>query len=632
MNGITYFKLISPYVGDVTKNCGLTGNEVDNNFFVLEGRDIKSVEVVGDALNITLMNGQVISDPDAFRTFTRDFDVSFDKETGKLKVSYNGIVKEFTIAVPQDCPEVEQFILHSDTTLVGDGTLAEPLGISPLYFPGRYRPVLRFIDTTNGESLPTGAASGDRYLVKEMVSAYGDLYDYDGVTQIQCDLNSISSDWRVPTKEDWDDMLNAIEPLEYRNHEDPSCNKYLGGWAGKYLKSSKFWKENTTSISGDTTGDNSSSSSSNTGVTTTGCGCCNCNHNGNDCSPIFYGTEGCCNMSTDNMTSAGIDKFGFGIIPSGYADDGGMYAYLAERGAFWTSTKMPGCASAYMKRFEYNKSTVFQDIISTNYYLSLRLIKNYTGDNFYGRETILGDAYDTILMPSLKNGSQVWTAVNVAFTGNRYHAITPNVGEDSTLVTRYYIAEWDGEKWITNNFNEGEIVTILNAPNGDYAIDYKLINGELVSLSDQLTQDFLDNVNERLDGIEERIGAEEDRAQNAENELQGQITETQTELDQTQAGAGLNDDGTYTPNDNEESLIHEAESLKNADDLLDAALRQEISDRIAGQQANDDEIIIDADYDPDNGEFTLYKKGENSTPIMVQFSFNFGDIDELPNS
>ena len=91
-------------------------------------------------------------------------------------------------------------------------------------------------------------------------------------------------------------------------------------------------------------------------------------------------------------------------------------------------------------------------------------------------------------------------------------------------------------------------------------------------------------------------------------------------------------DGTYTPNDNEESLIHEAESLKDADDLLDAALRQEISDRIAGQQANDDEIIIDADYDPDNGEFTLYKKGENSTPIMVQFSFNFGDIDELPNS
>ena len=227
MNGITYFKLNSPYDGDVTKNCGLTGNEVDNNFFVLEGRDIKSVEVVGDALNITLMNGQVISDPDAFRTYTRDFDVSFDRETGKLKISYNGTTKELTIAVPQDCPEVEQFILHSDTTLIGDGTLAAPLGISPLYYPGRYRPVISFIDTTAGESLPTNAAKGDRYLVKEEVSAYGDLYDFDGVMQIQCDLNSITSEWRVPSKEDWDDMLNAIEPqAEYRNHEDPSCNKY----------------------------------------------------------------------------------------------------------------------------------------------------------------------------------------------------------------------------------------------------------------------------------------------------------------------------------------------------------------------------------------------------------------------
>ena len=40
MNGITYYRLKSDYPGDYTKNCALNGTEVDNNFYVLEGRDI----------------------------------------------------------------------------------------------------------------------------------------------------------------------------------------------------------------------------------------------------------------------------------------------------------------------------------------------------------------------------------------------------------------------------------------------------------------------------------------------------------------------------------------------------------------------------------------------------------------
>lgn len=41
--GVTYNKLISEYEGDLTKECGLTINEVDNNFYFLRGADIKSV-------------------------------------------------------------------------------------------------------------------------------------------------------------------------------------------------------------------------------------------------------------------------------------------------------------------------------------------------------------------------------------------------------------------------------------------------------------------------------------------------------------------------------------------------------------------------------------------------------------
>ena len=65
INGITYFRKNSPYVGDVTKNCGLDGYEVDNNFFVLEGRDVKSLQVIGNDIVITLLNG------DSFRATSK---------------------------------------------------------------------------------------------------------------------------------------------------------------------------------------------------------------------------------------------------------------------------------------------------------------------------------------------------------------------------------------------------------------------------------------------------------------------------------------------------------------------------------------------------------------------------------
>lgn len=46
--GVTYNKLISGYEGDLTKECGLTVNEVDNNFYFLRGADIKSINTNED--------------------------------------------------------------------------------------------------------------------------------------------------------------------------------------------------------------------------------------------------------------------------------------------------------------------------------------------------------------------------------------------------------------------------------------------------------------------------------------------------------------------------------------------------------------------------------------------------------
>lgn len=59
MDGITYYKLKSPYEGDITKNCSLTGAEIDRNNLVLEGRDVKEMYVDGKYLVVTRFNGEV---------------------------------------------------------------------------------------------------------------------------------------------------------------------------------------------------------------------------------------------------------------------------------------------------------------------------------------------------------------------------------------------------------------------------------------------------------------------------------------------------------------------------------------------------------------------------------------------
>ena len=61
MNGITYYRLKSDYTGDYTKNCALNGTEVDNNFYVLEGRDVKSIKTEGKDIVVTLMNGDNVT-------------------------------------------------------------------------------------------------------------------------------------------------------------------------------------------------------------------------------------------------------------------------------------------------------------------------------------------------------------------------------------------------------------------------------------------------------------------------------------------------------------------------------------------------------------------------------------------
>jgi hypothetical protein len=85
------------------------------------------------------------------------------------------------------------------------------------------------------------------------------------------------------------------------------------------------------------------------------------------------------------------------------------------------------------------------------------------------------------------------------------------------------------------------------------------------------------------------ISNETSRAQTAENNIQ-------SELDKTQSGAGLNDDGSYSANE-DANYISEATSLTDADNKLDTAIKnnedkinQEISDRQSADSAIQSEL------------------------------------------
>ena len=527
--GLTYFRLTSPYEGDITKNCALDGYEVDSNFFTLEGRDVKSVNVNGNELVITLLNGETISTLNAFADFTKDISFDFDTTNGVLYIKRNGVTQTITgFATTYNTGEA----VATDGTVKGNGKPSNPIGISPMFKTGMYRPVTKVVDTTRCETLPSRekVMPGDRYLTLENISEYGFLYNYEGVKRIACDLNACNSPWRIPTKDDWDDMLNAIEPCdENKDHASATCNRYFGKFAGKLLKSKDFWKlesvcDTSTCINYD-------------GETSTTCPVCTCGKS-NPCAPTYCGEYGTCQHKPFLHPNRGIDKYGFAITPAGYTDDGGQFGYFLERAWFWTASNSQ-YSNAFTKRFEYDKSTVYQDVISTKYNLSLRLIKDYDGDNYLERENILGMPYSTVLMPSQKKGKTIWTATNIALPNKCYNPVLPNNGMGITLTKKYFLNEWDGKKWLKNELQEGESVVIINAPNGNLNVEYRLVKGDLIAVPTTIYNDVISNVTPILDDLKDQINQETTRAIAKENEIDKNLsaeiqrsTEKDNELEQ----------------------------------------------------------------------------------------------------
>ena len=674
INGITYYKLKSPYNGDVTKNCSVSGIEIDNNFFTLEGRDVKSITVDGTDIVLNLLNGEQLKAVDVLDNFITN--ISFDKENGILKTyRNNGEVEEFDgfVSIHEHNNHKHLDAVASNETLNGNGTHEKPLKLAEAYKTGQFKPVDKIVTDKKTEK----PFVGERVLVSEERSAYGLLYNYSEVIQIACELDNTHSKWRIPSKADWDDMLNAVEPCkDNKNHDKSTPDRYFGKWAGKLLKSKYYWKDYE------------------------GCECdckddedeemdgCHCGKH-RICKPTYCGEFDTCHFKAGKFNTQGIDKYGFTVLPSGYTDDGGIMNYFGERACFWTSTNME-YTNIFTKRFEYNSNKVYQGIVPAKCRMSLRLVKDYTGDNYTESENILGQNYPTVLMPSIKNGKAVWTSINIYYTSPSCKGchcgcncmndnLDPTPNPNDILVKKYYIDEWNGFKWLRNEFKEGDSVVVKITPDGKKDIEYRLVEGELKSVPAMVENTVVNEITPIITDMENRfteaLNQEKTNRENADTELQNQITaEVQRATDKdvylettlgnfgketAKAFETLNNAIVTSVNNINTALQTEAETRAAADEELQrkidengqnlinavAEIKEEITrlDGVDGEikealatetqerKAKDEELdgdLLDnakTVFDAENGIIRLKSK-DGSNDIDIQLTMNFGQF------
>lgn len=465
VEGVTYFKLKSEFPGDYTKNCGLLGEEIDRNFYFLRGYDIESIDIDKETRNLILRRvdkdyeplivniGEELGQP----TF------NFKKDEGIIEVKYPdgsiSTMEGFLI-------EGKDIRIATDSTLDGDGTIFNPLRISDVETTGTFAPVEEYFDLTKNPGMPEGRGKGYRIITKERVDNFGRLYTLKDVKTIQDKLSETGSQWRIPTKKDWDELLNAFECAEKRDHDSNVCT-WLGEKAGAALKSNNIWED--------------------------------------------Y------KVLPNEVITKGQDVVGLSIYPLGVTPDRNSILNdkdfdaegFGQMAGMWTNTFTEE-GNAFVKIFGYNSAKVNQDTYGEGARMSIRLVKDYNYSNFNSIENILGLPYPTELVygnnedyPYVK----IWTKINVYFEGSSLNGIVSeqwaNVSDkDKGVKEIFFINEWDGFEWHKKPMNNGDSVVIVNhlTPNHEW----RVINGELIDTVAVIKSEIIED----LRRIEQRIDIE----------------------------------------------------------------------------------------------------------------------------
>ena len=464
VEGVTYFKLKSEFEGDYTKHCGLLGEEIDENFYFLRGYDIESFEF-DDKKNLIIQRVDkdyppiVINMEDTIEHPTFEF----DKKNGEIIVTYpDGTIK----VMGGFFVEGRDIRIATDSTLNGDSTIYNPLRLSPTEATGTFAPADEYFDLTDGTKMPEGKGKGYRVVTREKIDNFGCLYPFDAVKKLQEKLTETGSQWRVPSKKDWDELLNALECPEDRNHSANTCT-WLGRFAGAGLKSANLWKEHPT-----------------------------------------LPTEG----PTNGQDVRGLTVYPLGITPDRNEilnDDNYDAEGFGKIAGMWTST-INDEGNAYVKMFGYNSAKVDQDTYGEGARMSIRLIKEYAFDNFNEIETILGFPYPTELVYGIHDDApyiKIWTKINLysdaeTLGGIRSEEWSAVTDSDKGVKIIYFINEWDGTEWHKKPMENGDSVVIIDCEDKPYH-EWRVIEGELIDTAEALIEEFEKDFTEVREDIAE---------------------------------------------------------------------------------------------------------------------------------
>lgn len=483
-NGVTYYKLEDIYSGDTTKHCSLKTEDMDQNFHALRGLDIESFALSGNSLVLRRLDGSEMKVElnESTSITTNNLTFNYNSESGNLEITYpdsaTTVISGFTTAI------------YTDATLDGDGSPRNPLKFSKIERTGAYSPADEYIELEHGEVLPTeGVRAGHRVVTKELKNNLGKLYSKDGLNLIREALEESDSEWRIPSKQDWDKLLDSLEPENYVElgflPHSSSTIDYLGKEAAQHLKSEDFM------------------------------------HNDN---PI------------EEDSTCGYDTIGFNVMPVGVAVPN-EYGHLInegflEKSVFWTST--PSGLSMYAKGFFYDTNKVPQTLEKDNFN-SIRLVKDYTSDNYMGDEGILGQTYPTVLCD---RANQVWTSVNVFATKNQIQQLIKGFnytdvvvdGDTSDISDAFYINEFNGNEWIKKELKEGDSIVIIQRDIDSgitkYYRRWLVKDGELRSFEDYAEETFIRLETEFNNAIASARTDFENGITNAREEFNYRICET----------------------------------------------------------------------------------------------------------
>lgn len=201
MDSLFFYKLLSTYPKDITKNCKLLPNEIDHNFATLEDNLISSVTFSNETHNLVLtrMNGEALT-------------VNLDRVVQK----------------PCCCDETEIVAVELPMKLEAK--------------TGFHKPVNEFInlvDKNEGMPYPSTLKIGYRVLSKEYYNENGNLYNFKSAMAIN---DSLKNGWHIPSLEEWNAMLNEMELCERHKTHDTLAEGYFGKYAGKFAKNDKWEK------------------------------------------------------------------------------------------------------------------------------------------------------------------------------------------------------------------------------------------------------------------------------------------------------------------------------------------------------------------------------------------------------